>query len=70
MDVPTSTVSFSSPFWNEGAPSLPFLQGPVSMLPMPWDFHAQRLASQLRRASPALYHLFLSSTIAMAEPSA
>jgi len=31
--------------------------------------HAQRLASHLRRASPALYHLLLLSTIAISEPS-
>ncbi len=53
-----------------GAPSLRFLQGRVRCCRYYGICHAQRPASHLRRASPALYHLLLLSTIAVSRSCA
>src|SRR5579871_6009572 len=57
-------------FESVGAPSLRFLQGRVGCCRYHGIRHAQRIASYVRRASPALYHLFLLSTIAISKSCA
>src|ERR1700733_7540989 len=54
----------SFPFQDCGCPVLAFLARARTMLLVPWICYAQRPASELRRPSPALYHLLLLPAIA------
>ena len=59
-----SMLFFLSLFGTVGAPSLRFLQGRAWCC-LYHEFCALRLASHLRRSSPALYHLLLLSATAI-----
>ncbi len=56
---------FSFPIRNCGCPALAFFARAGTMLPIACACHAYRSAPHLRRSSPALYHLFLLSALAI-----
>lgn len=57
-----SRAGFRSPFRNCECPAPALFARAGTMLPILWDFHAQRTASHLRCTSSALYHQLVLST--------